>query len=164
MRARLRALRSARSRRSKKTDRSTATRATVLAALAEACAQATVGLEVCAKRSRNPAVVERATALAADAHRLADAIASERDGARPRIRMGDRMRWEWLTSTGSFLDAAPERRTIAECLRVFESAIELASTFHGAVPFASELVRLIRAIDSLHDALALTFEPALASR
>ena len=143
MRARLRALRQVRLRRARKQQQPTPSRESVLSAISAACLDASLGLDLCAKRW-NPS----AAALALRCRMLAAQMRTP-----PRARMADRMRWEWLASTASLLEPTPERRLIAECLRVFDPALDLACAFRGDLPLIDELVELIRSLESLQASL-----------
>jgi hypothetical protein len=118
--------------------------------IAAAASDAALGLDVCAKRSRSPIVQARASELAQRCRALALAM-----GPVMRTRMADRMRWEWLASTASLLEPTPERRIVAECLQVFDPALDAACAFRGDLPLVDDLVALIRAIDSLRASLGL---------
>src|SRR5688500_13457049 len=101
MRARLRALRQARSRRSRtgpSREGVGPSRESVLAMMGAACLEASLGLDVCAKRSRHDAVQQTAASLAARARSIALQIAPQ-----ARARMADRMRWEWVASTATIV-------------------------------------------------------------
>ena len=161
MRARLRALRQARSRRSRTGSRESAgpTRESVLAMIGAACLEASLGLDVCAKRSRHDAIHQTAASLAARARSIAVQIAPQ-----ARTRMADRMRWEWVASTATIVspfgrEPMPERRVVADCLRAFDGALDAACAFQGDLPLVAELLRLVRSIDTFHASLRLALEP-----
>lgn len=96
----------------------------------EACSSAITGLELCARRARDEATVV-ASASAADFLRAllaaTGAVAAERGlDVEPRPRTGDRLRWEWLASTATAVDGAPEGRLLSECARVLSEALTAA--------------------------------------
>jgi hypothetical protein len=70
------------------------------------------------------------------------------DGAPARRATCERLRWEWVASTGVLLDGDPRRRLAAECA----SALARASTASGRL---AELVAAANAVGYLHAAAHL---------
>lgn len=79
-----------------------------------------------------------------------------------RAGMGERLRWEWLASTGALLDGNPERRLLAECHRLASLAVDAVrrlaadlhavSDRHGA--FGRSILTTIEALESQVSAAA----------
>lgn len=87
---------------------------------------AAIGFDVCAARTRDATTAVAARSLAGLLRSLQRAVVTAARAAgidaRPKARTCDRLRWEWLASTGSVLDGAPERRLAGECVRVLSDA------------------------------------------
>jgi len=106
------------------------------------------GFAACAKHARSAAASETATALSAThadlASELAALLASFGAPAARRVATGERLRWEWLASTGGLVDHAPEKRVLAECVRLQREAVDLTLTLRRAAtgPLAAKLRHL----------------------
>jgi len=100
-----------------------------LGTITRALAGALTGYALCGRRTTDPTVAVAVNNAAASASALLDAIVRETAAhgvdAAPRTRMGDRLRWEWLASTGSVMDGAVEMRILTECARVLGEVVGL---------------------------------------
>ena len=93
--------------------------------IAAACIAASGGFDLCARRTQDETIAVAAASAAAHLRVLFDATvaAAAATGieARPRARTCDRLRWEWLASTATVLDGAPDARLLAECARILDA-------------------------------------------
>ncbi|MBX3232272.1 MAG: hypothetical protein KIT84_21855 [Labilithrix sp.] len=100
-----------------------------LASIANALAGARAGYELCARRTNDPNVAVAVISAANSASSLLDeiAVAAATHGldVRPRLRMTDRLRWEWVASTGSMMEKSADARVLAECARVLGEVVGL---------------------------------------
>jgi len=101
-----------------------------LRGLAAKCATVAAGLDTCVKYAHERAVREGAAALS-PAYRRVEAevnriLASVGSPAARRGATSERLRWEWLASTGALLDGVPDRRLLVECVRHQREALDLA--------------------------------------
>lgn len=91
-------------------------------AIATACNAASVGFDLCARRTQDETIAVAATNAAAFLRSLSEvtvaAAASKGIDAQPRARTCDRLRWEWLASTASVVDGEPDGRLLSECARI----------------------------------------------
>jgi hypothetical protein len=103
-------------------------------AIVVACTAAAIGFDVCAQKTRDEAITVAAARESASLRCVAEEIiavvAAHGVDARARKRTCDRLRWEWLASTGMVLDGRPETRLLSECGRILEAlpAIDLGSS------------------------------------
>ena len=90
--------------------------------IATACNAAVGGFDLCARRTQDETIAVAAQNAAAHLrslfHATIEAAAAKGIDARPRARTCDRLRWEWLASTATVLDGAPDRRLLSECARL----------------------------------------------
>jgi len=112
------------------------------AAVIRATQAAAVGLEIGGRRAQTRDMSERMTRLAGDIRALADGLGTS---SVRRPSTSERLRWEWLASTSTVLDGAPERRIADEAVRTLEAALEdadedLASKLRRAVAQCRALV------------------------
>jgi hypothetical protein len=107
--------------------------ADVALAITSACTAAAVGFELCALRTHDETIAVAATNAAAFLRSLASETGVD---ARPRARTCDRLRWEWLASTGTVLDGAPDRRLASECARLLAAVdvSEAGALANGILP------------------------------
>jgi hypothetical protein len=100
-------------------------------AIASACSAAAVGFDLCAVRTPDDMIAVAAKSAAAFLRSLLDATVAAADSAgidaRPRARTGDRLRWEWLASTATILDGAPDGRLVSECARILSEVDSVAA-------------------------------------
>ncbi len=93
--------------------------------IAAACIAASGGFDLCARRTQDETIAVAAASAAAHLRVLFDATvaaaAATGIDARPRARTCDRLRWEWLASTATVLDGAPDARLLAECARILDA-------------------------------------------
>jgi hypothetical protein len=78
---------------------------------------ALVGYELCARRTTDPNV---AVAVKNAAESLAKLV-----GVQPKARTSERLRWEYVASTGALMRGA-DARLLAECARILGDALALA--------------------------------------
>jgi len=137
--------------------------------IATACDSAAGGFDLCAQRTQEETIAVAARNAAAFLRSLSEATIATAAAlgvhARPRARTGDRLRWEWLASTGAIVDGAPDRRLLSECARILagvdvtganELGSDVAARFQIA---AAEAYSLAAAVRQAQPTLAL----ALAS-
>jgi hypothetical protein len=100
--------------------------ADALRRLASGCAAAAVGFEACAKHAVDDQLRFAVQGLAIDLRTAADradtlgaAFGVER---RRGPRTCERLRWEWLASSGKLLDGAPDARLLVESERLLDAA------------------------------------------
>ena len=91
------------------------------------CAQLATGYELCARRAREIRVADVGGSLStlyrAVTHELAAfLVTSGASVPRTKPTCSERLRWEWLASTGRLIDGAPERQVLIECARI-ENAV-----------------------------------------
>lgn len=101
-------------------------------AISSACNGAAVGFDLCAVRTQDQTIAVAAKSAAAFLRSLQSAtvasVAPFGIDARPRVRTADRLRWEWLASTATVLDGAPDGRLAGECARILsEVDVSVAS-------------------------------------
>ena len=91
-------------------------------AVASACNAASVGFDLCARRTQDERIAVAAKSAARFLRSLLDATIAAAStwgiDARPRARTCERLRWEWLASTATVVDGCPDVRLIAECARI----------------------------------------------
>jgi hypothetical protein len=113
-----------------------ATRRDALLAVAAACSAAAVGFELCAGRTRAAAIAVAAASAAKVVRHLHGAAldCARHEGAvlPPRARTCERLRWEWLASTGMVVDGDPDMRLLEECARILAAALAVAPALAGA--------------------------------
>lgn len=98
-----------------------------------ACSKLAGGYGICARRARDGHVADVGGSLStlhrAVAEELAAFLVASGAGVpRTKPTCSERLRWEWLASTGRLMGGAPEKPVLAECARL-ESAVE----HHAAV-------------------------------
>jgi len=98
--------------------------------LVVACARLATGYELCARRARELHVADVAGSLSTLHRAVTDELASflAASGAsvpRTKPTCSERLRWEWLASTGRLVDGAPERQVLIECARIEEGVAAL---------------------------------------
>lgn len=90
--------------------------------VASACNAASVGFELCARRTQDERIAVAAKSAASFLRSLLDATIAAASSwgidARPRAQTRERLRWEWLASTATVVDGCPDVRLIAECARI----------------------------------------------
>jgi hypothetical protein len=91
------------------------------------CATLATGYGICARRAREADVADVAASLSTLHRAIADELAAFLATARasvPRTKStcSERLRWEWLASTGLLVDGAPERPVLADCARIERAA------------------------------------------
>jgi len=100
--------------------------APALQALVSACARLATGYDLCARRSRDVRVADVSGSLATLYRAVTDELAAflASSGAsvpRTKSTCSERLRWEWLASTGRLMDGSPERQVVLECVRIEDS-------------------------------------------
>lgn len=102
--------------------------------LASGCAQLAAGFDACARHARDAQISEPARRFVEQIRATAAQAACLRapDGKRGP-RTSERLRWEWLASTATSIDGAPDARLVAECLRVARSASEDVAALQRAL-------------------------------
>lgn len=129
------------------------------AAAAEAAAQ---GLAVCARRARSREIAEQ-SALLGEAMRTAAERAKELvPGGVRRPTTSERLRWEWLASTGSLLDGGAERRLAGELARHLTIASEAAARLDPDDPARLEAAERVHEAASFCRALVEDEDPLRA--
>jgi hypothetical protein len=122
--------------------------------VASLCASIATGLEVWAKHAKDDAPAARDLAIehrdiVEDALRIAQA-------SRPGVRTCERMRWEWLLSTGSLIDGTPASMFKKELESLEGDALEAASAVvraGGASALRDRIARSTAAVAKLFQAL-----------
>ncbi|MDF2696017.1 MAG: hypothetical protein K0S65_4400 [Labilithrix sp.] len=111
--------------------------------IVSACSGAAVGFDLCAQRTKDETIAVAARSAAVFLRALVDATveAAWFHGldVRPRTRMGDRLRWEWLASTATVVDGGAESRLFSECARMLASVDPTDAT-----PLGDELTARFR--------------------
>ena len=97
--------------------------ASSLQPLVVACARLATGYDLCARRARDIRVADVAGSLSTLYRAVTDELAAflAAFGAsvpRTKSTCSERLRWEWLASTGRLMDGSPERQVVLECLRI----------------------------------------------
>src|SRR5579864_4626013 len=91
--------------------------------IAALCSSLATGLEVWARHAGDA----DAAALASDVRDVVEEALRIAEASRPGVRTCERMRWEWLISTGTAIDGAPHARFHDECLRLLAEACDHAT-------------------------------------
>lgn len=103
--------------------------APALGHITNALAAAIAGYELCARRTHDANVAVAVNSAASSLKALLEAMVGEAAtynvDAKPRTRIGDRMHWEWLASTGVVMDGAVDSRLLDECARILGDVIGL---------------------------------------
>ena len=91
------------------------------------CSRLATGYGMCARRGRDPDVMDVAGSLSTLHRAVADELAAflAASGAsmpRTKSTCSERLRWEWLASTGRLMNGAPEHPLLAECARIERAA------------------------------------------
>jgi hypothetical protein len=78
---------------------------------------AAIGLEICARRTRDATIAVAAESAAKNLRTLGQALddGHENGAAISRNRTGNRLRWEWLASTAMLVDGRCDHRLLSEC-------------------------------------------------
>jgi hypothetical protein len=125
-----------------------------------ACAAAAAGFELCARRTRDATIGVAAASAAGVVRALSASIVTGAEArhidARPRPRTCDRLRWEWLFSTGTVVDGHPERRLLAECARILGDTLAAAATLRAGL--GEEIAARLRLASAEAHSLALAVE------
>lgn len=120
--------------------------------LAASCTAVAAGFEACTRHAKGSGIVETAERLAVEHRALAEDITRLATNLGAPVRRTaatcEHLRWEWLASTGSSLDGAPDERLLAECMRLLWFACEAADVLErdlaasGPVEAASRADRI----------------------
>lgn len=98
--------------------------------LAASCTAVAAGFEACTRHAKGSGLVETAERLALEHRALAEDITRLATNLGTPLRRTaatcERLRWEWLASTGASLDGVPDDRLLAECMRLLRFACEAA--------------------------------------
>jgi hypothetical protein len=105
--------------------------------VAALCSSLATGLEVWARHAGDAA----AHAFASEVRDVVEEALRFAEASRPGVRTCERMRWEWLISTGTAIDGAPHARFHDECLRLLSEACDQATHVSHA-PLTTALHRL----------------------
>ncbi len=144
--------------------------AEIALSIATACNAAAGGFDLCARRTQDETIAVAAENAATFLRSLSEATVAAAAAwgvdARPRARTCDRLRWEWLASTGAVVDGSPDARLLSECTRILASvdataASELGAAIAARFRFASaEAYSLATAAQRQHATVALTLAPS----
>lgn len=102
---------------------------TALQQLASAGARLALGYGIAAKRARDPLAADVGASLATLHRAVADELAAVLASfgmsvPRTKPTCSERLRWEWLASTGLLMNGRPELPVLDECARIERAAEE----------------------------------------
>ncbi len=110
-----------------------------LGVVASALQSTAYGLELGAQKTRDEAIAVTMTREAASLRAGVElvVVAAKTAGVdlQARVRMSDRLRWEWVASTAMMLDGRVEPRVLLECTRVLDEIAPLLNA-GPALPIA----------------------------
>jgi hypothetical protein len=100
---------------------------TALQQLASSGARLALGYGIAAKRARDPLAADVGASLATLHRAVADELAAVLASfgmsvPRTKPTCSERLRWEWLASTGLLMNGRPERPVLDECARIERAA------------------------------------------
>jgi len=102
-----------------------------LGVVASALQSAAYGFELGAQKTRDEAIAVAMTREAASLRAGVELVivAAKTAGVdlEGRVRMSDRLRWEWVASTAMMLDGRVEPRVLLECTRVLDEVALLSA-------------------------------------
>lgn len=100
-----------------------------LGVVASALQSAAYGFELGAQKTRDEAsaveMTREAASLRAGVELVVVAAKTAGVDLQARVRMSDRLRWEWVASTAMMLDGRVEPRVLLECTRVLDEIAPL---------------------------------------
>jgi len=97
--------------------------------IGDACTTAAFGLDLCAARTTDPRVKVAVESAATNLRALSQAAES---GRKSRLLLRDRLRWEWVASTGASLEGSAESRLLAECASILGAAVRSLSVLESS--------------------------------
>jgi hypothetical protein len=115
-----------------------------------ACTSTAFGLDLCARRTTDSRIAVAVKSAAANLRSLAPSA--------KKLRMRDRLRWEWLASTGIAVDGGSEARLLVECARILGHAVE--AMMNANEDHESELAARFRVASAEAWSLAFCVAPA----
>lgn len=126
--------------------------------LVAGCSALATGYGICARRARDVDVADVVASLSTLHRAVADELAAflaDSGASVPRAKStcSERLRWEWLASTGLLVNGAPEQPLLADCARIERASEEHVVALRDQA-FRLDLVELRQLVTLLQRARA----------